>query len=207
MLHYRNFMTLSYILLTSTLQKMKYIRSNNCDFMTEKLRKAILNRSKLRNSFLKTRNEEPKRRFNYQNKFFVSLLRKPKRRFFGKLDHLVVFDNRKFWKAVSSVFLERAFHKKSIILNNNNKTVSNNEKLRKIFNKYFSQLVANLDIGKTLASNVTNSDIDDSVFNAIKKYKVHPRLSKIIQDLQLSFNFETQNKILAEIHNLNNKNV
>ena len=206
MLHYRNLMTLPYMFLTSTLQKMKYIRSNNCDFMTEKLRKAILNRSKLRNSFLKTRNEEPKRRFNYQNKF-VSLLRKPKRRFFGKLDHRVVFDNRKFWKAVSSVFLERAFHKKSIILNNNNKTVNNNEKLRKIFNKYFSQIVVNLDIDKTLASNVANSDIDDFVFNAIKKYEVHPRLSKIIQDLQFSFNFETQNKILAKIHSLNNKKV
>ena len=62
--------------------------------------------------------------------------------------------------------------------------------------------MANLDIDK-----VANSDIDDSVFNAIKKYEVHPRLSKIIQDLQFSFNFETQNNILAEIHNLNNKKV
>ena len=41
-------------------KKQKYIRSNNCNFMTKELRKAIMDRSKLRNKFLKTRNEESK---------------------------------------------------------------------------------------------------------------------------------------------------
>ena len=62
-------------------KKLKYIRSNNCNFMTKELRKAIMNRSKLRNKFLKTRNEESKRRFNRQRNFCVSLLRKNKRGF------------------------------------------------------------------------------------------------------------------------------
>ena len=35
-------------------KKMKYIRSNNYNFMTKELRKAIMNRSKLRNKLLKT---------------------------------------------------------------------------------------------------------------------------------------------------------
>ena len=64
-------------------KKMKYIRSNNCNFMTKELRKAIMNRSKLRNKFLKTRNEESRRRFNRQKNVCVSLLRKTKRRFLG----------------------------------------------------------------------------------------------------------------------------
>ena len=34
--------------------------------MTKELRKGIMNRSKLRNKFLKTRNEESRRRFNRQ---------------------------------------------------------------------------------------------------------------------------------------------
>ena len=77
-------------------KKLKYIRSNNCNFMAKELRKAIMNRSKLRNKFLKTGNEKSKRRFNRQRNFCVSLLRKSKRRLFGKLDHRVVSDNRKF---------------------------------------------------------------------------------------------------------------
>ena len=43
---------------------MNYISSNNCNFMTKELRKAVMNRLKLKNKFLKTRNEESRKRFN-----------------------------------------------------------------------------------------------------------------------------------------------
>ena len=72
-----------------------------------------------------------------------------------------------------------AFHKESIILNNNNKTISNNEELAEIFNKHFSKLVKNLDINETLASNIASSDITNPVFNTIKKYKYHPSTKMI----------------------------
>ena len=68
----------------------------------------------------------------------------------------------------------------------------------------------NLDKEKTLASNIACSDITDPVFNAVKKYKYHPSIKKINRflggkELQFSINFETKNKILADIHNLDNK--
>ena len=190
--------------------KMKYIRSENRNFMTNKLRKAIMNRPKLRNKFLKTRNKESGRHFNHQRNLCVSLLRKSKRRFFGKLNHKVVSDNRRFPKTVGPLFSERAFHKESIILNNNNKIISKTEELADIFNKHFSKIVENLDIDETLASNIASSDITDPAFNAIKKYEDRPSIKKIKhfmvgKDLQFSFNFETKNKILAEIHNLDKK--
>ena len=70
--------------------------------MTKELRKAIMNRSKLRNKFLKTSNEESKRRFNRQK----TLLCKTKREFFWE-DHRVVSNNRKFWKTVGPLFSEK----------------------------------------------------------------------------------------------------
>ena len=78
------------------------------------------------------------------------------------------------------------------------------------FNKHFSKLVESLDIDKTLASNIASSDIMDPVFNAIKNYENHPSIKKIKhfmsgKDLKFSFIFETKNKILAEIHNLDDK--
>ena len=135
---------------------------------------------------------------------------KTKRRFSGKPNHKIVSDNRKFWKIVGPPFSEKAFHKESIILNNNNEIISNNEELAEIFNKHFSKIVENLDIDETLASNIASSDITDPVFNAIKKCEDHPSIKKIKhfmsgKDLQFSFNFETKNKILAEIHNLDKK--
>ena len=96
-----------------------------------------------------------------------------------KLDHRVVSDNKIFWKTVGPLFLEKAFHKESIILNDNNKTINNNEELAEIFNKHFSKLVENLDIDETLADNITNSDIADPVFNAMKKYEYHPSVKKL----------------------------
>ena len=137
-----------------------------------------MNWSKLRNKFLKTRNEESRRRFNHKRNFRVSLLRKTKRCFFGIIDHRVVYDNRKFWKTVGPVFSEKAFHKESIILNNNNKIISNNEELAENFNKHFSKIVEKLDIDETLASNIGSSDITNPVFNAIKKYEDHPSMKK-----------------------------
>ena len=93
---------------------------------------------------------------------------------------------------------------------NNNEIISNNEELAEIFNKHFSKIVENLDIDETLASNIASSDITDPVLNAIKKYEDHPSIKKIKhfmsgKDLQFSFNFETKNKILAEIHDLDSK--
>ena len=97
-------------------------------------------------------------------------------------------------------------------MNNNNKNSSNNEELAETFNKHLSKIVKNLDIDETLASNIANSDINDPVFNAIKKYEDHTSIKKIknfmsSKDLQFLFNFETKNKILTEIHNLVKKSL
>ena len=116
----------------------------------------------------------------------------------------------KFWKTVNPLSSEKAFHKESIILNNNSKTISNNEELAETFDNHFSKLVENLDIDETLTSSIASSDITNPVFNAIKKHEDNPSIKKIKllmsgKDLQFSFSFETKNKILAEIHNLNKK--
>ena len=130
--------------------------------------------------------------------------------FFGKIDHRVISDNRKFWKTVDPLFSEKVFYKESIILINNNKTISHNEELAETFNKHFSKLMESLDIDQFLANNIASSDITDPVFNAIKKYESHPSMKKIKhfmggEDLKFSFIFETKNKILAEIHIPGNK--
>ena len=64
-------------------------------------------------------------------------------------------------------------------MNNNNKTISNNEILAETFNNYFSSFVESLDIDKTLASNIASSDITDPVFNTIKKYDYHSSIKNL----------------------------
>ena len=62
--------------------KRKYIRANNSMLMTKELRAAIMQRSKLRQKFLKERSNDSKHLYNRQRNLCVSLLRKTKRDYF-----------------------------------------------------------------------------------------------------------------------------
>ena len=58
-----------------TLQKKKYTRGNQRPFMNKHISKEITKGSKLRNKFLKTRNNIGKFNYNKQGNFWVSLIR------------------------------------------------------------------------------------------------------------------------------------
>ena len=63
------------------------------------------------NKFLRERTKESKVAYNKQRNICVSLLRKSKRDYFANLDTKVMKDNRKFWKTVNPLFLEKSYSK------------------------------------------------------------------------------------------------
>ena len=60
-------------------RKEKYIRRNNKSFMTKACSKAIMQRTRFRNKFLKNPTDLNKVRYKKQKNCFVSLLRKEKK--------------------------------------------------------------------------------------------------------------------------------
>ena len=64
--------------------KFKYIRANNNLFMTKELRKAIMQRSKLRNRLNRLKTPEANAAYKRQRNYCTSLLRRTKRDFFRK---------------------------------------------------------------------------------------------------------------------------
>ena len=68
--------------------KKKLITVNEARFMMRKLKKAIMVRSRLRNTFLKHPTNENKKSYGKQRKFCVSLLRKQKKK--TTLKHLIL---------------------------------------------------------------------------------------------------------------------
>ena len=52
-------------------RKQKYIQANNSNFITKALRKEIMQRSRLRNKFLRERTNESKTVYNKQRKFIT----------------------------------------------------------------------------------------------------------------------------------------
>ena len=84
--------------------KKKYIGGNQRPFMNKQISKGILKISKLRNTFLKTRNNIDKFNYNKQRNFCVSLKSKEKTKYFANLNIEDKADNKKFGKLLNPVF-------------------------------------------------------------------------------------------------------
>ena len=87
--------------------KKKHLRANHASFVTKELRKAIMERTRLRNIYLKQRTETTKVAYNQQRNKCVSILKKTKRSYFESLDVKFVKDNKKFWKKISPLFFKQ----------------------------------------------------------------------------------------------------
>ena len=74
--------------------KQKYLRANHSPFVTKELRKAIMIRSNLRNTYLKERSEESRLAFKKQRNICVTLLKKAKRSYFANLNISNICDNK-----------------------------------------------------------------------------------------------------------------
>ena len=122
--------------------KIKYLRANHGKFMTKGLHKAILERSRLRNKFLRDRTETSRKEYKKQINFCVNLLKKLKNIILQIL-MLTVLDIRKFWQNVKPVFSNKVKAKTIIKLISNDEMTDNEIKIAKILNEYFVNTVKN----------------------------------------------------------------
>ena len=88
-------------------QKKKYVRGNNKPFMNKTLSQAIMQRTKLRNKFLKDPTEHNKISYTKQRNWCVSLLRKEKQEYFANLNETDIIDNTMFWQTVKPFLSEK----------------------------------------------------------------------------------------------------
>ena len=150
--------------------KRKYVHVNNSAFMTKELGAVIMQRSKLRQKFLRERTNDSKHLYNRQKKLCVSLLRKTKRHYFKQLNNKVISDNKKFWETISLLFSEKAFRKETIILKDSNRSIKSNDELAETFNTFFSNITQNFKLDSNLVEIIGNLNISDPAIKAIKKY-------------------------------------
>ena len=87
--------------------KKKKIRYNHQVFMSKSLRKAIMKRSKLRNTFNKNRFSENWQNYKRQRNICSNILKSAKKTFFENLNINEITDNRNFWKTVKPFFTDR----------------------------------------------------------------------------------------------------
>ena len=86
--------------------KEKYVRANNEPFMNKTLSKTIMNRSRLRNRFIKNPNETNQYNYKRQRNYVVNLLRE-KKKYYENLDPHNILDTKTFWKTVKPLFSDK----------------------------------------------------------------------------------------------------
>ena len=188
----------------------KYLRANHTPFVTKELSKAIMLRSKSRNQYLKCKSEEARTRFKIQRNLCVTLLRKARRDYYENLDLGKVNDSKKFWNAVKPIFGNKVTTRNNITLIENEKVVTSEIELAKIFNKYFVDIVPKLGIKPVVSSR--NNDLETGNLSAIiKKYKNHSSIIAIekymkgLEEKLFSFSKATNDIVLRNVQKLNTK--
>ena len=105
--------------------------------------KEIMKRSKLRNKFLKTRNNIDKFNYNKQRSFCVSLIKikiKIKSKYFANLNIKDVTDNKWFWKTIKPSFSDKSKNSERIVLKENDEIVIEDGKVALTLSMFFFQI-------------------------------------------------------------------
>ena len=116
--------------------------------MTETFSKAIMQKTRFRNKFLKNPADQNKLIYNKQRNFCVSFLRKEKKEYFAKSNEKDITDNRKFCHTVKTFLSDKVRSRETITLVNNGNIEANENEVAKTFNVFFSNTVKNLKIPK-----------------------------------------------------------
>ena len=126
--------------------KHKYLRSNQSSVMNKEISKAIMNRTRLRNRFLRTKCIRDKEAYNKQRNYCVSLLRKIKQQYNSNLDHRKIANNKSFWKYIKPHFSDKSSNSNKITLVERDLILEKNDDIAETFNDFFTSVVSNLNI-------------------------------------------------------------
>ena len=102
--------------------------------MYKELNKAIMTRSRLCNKFLKEKSADSKIAYAKQRNYYVNLLHRTKKKYFANVNISSITGNKKFWKTVKPLFLDKTSHKETINLAVNDIILSDDEVVADTFN-------------------------------------------------------------------------
>ena len=126
--------------------KKRYARGNQMSFFTKELSKKIMARSRLRNKYLKNRNEENRAIYVKQRNYCVSLLRKSKKKYYENLDQINLMDKTILENNIT--FSDKILTRDRIHLTENGEFVKTELETAETLNNFFENVIKNLIIPK-----------------------------------------------------------
>ena len=169
--------------------KQKFVRGNDGLFMTKKLRKAIMIRSRLKNNYHKYKTEISFQLYKKQRNICTSLLRKTKADYFNSLKTSDLNDVRKFWKIIKPIFGGKRDNG-DINLVDNSTIISSDSTASEIFVRFFSDIVSNLNIHFDDKFESYEGYLEDPVDISVFVFKSHPSIKTINERLRINDKFQ-----------------
>ena len=105
-----------------------------------------MQRTKLRNEFLKDLSAANKFSYTKQKKWCFSLLRKEEKKYFANLNEKGIRDNKKFWQTIKPFLSEKTKSREKNPLIENENLASDDAEVANCLNNFFSNIVKNLEI-------------------------------------------------------------
>ena len=138
-----------------------------------------MNRTRLRNVYLRKRSDENRKKYSKQRNYCVSLLRRTKRNYYSSLDAKSVTGNKTFWRTVKPFLSDKTPFNAKITLIEDGEVISSDNEIANVLNTFFSNIVSNLNLPEYPISNPYYNKIRDPVLKAILKYKDHSSIKAI----------------------------
>ena len=170
--------------------KTRFILANQAPFINKDIQRTVMVRSKLRTKFLKSRSKSDQKAYNKQRNKCVSL-RKTKKVYYSNQNVKDIVDDKKFWKTVKSFFSDKSNNFQNISLIENGNLLTDDFEIAEAFNKYFQNLVPNLNLKVPSNLLCQTPENGHEVLAAIYKYQNHPSIKTILEKCNFSFSFKT----------------
>ena len=151
-----------------------------------------MTRTRLLNKLRKPNCRENQLTYKRRRNYCVKLLKRSKKDFYNNFNVKNVTDNKHFWKTIKSNFTDKVLQDEKIVLVEDDKVITAETDLAKIFKGYFENIVERLHIERPC-----KVDLDrEPVANAIKNFSQHPSILKIKENTNSSacFSFRSVSK-------------
>ena len=191
--------------------KKKFLRANHVPYMTKTLRKAVMRSSQLQTKYFKNKSQKDYLAFKKQRNFCSKLFKIERKNYYNSLGIKNITDNKQFWKTIKHFLSEKIKTTSKIKLKDQDKIISNDDKVAEEFSTFFENAVKSLNIKPRNLSLEDTTNLSNPVEIAIKKFQNHPSVQVIRENINLNQEFFFKqvevDEILKEIRNLDsNKN-
>ena len=169
----------------------------------------MMHRSQLETKYRKQPTDINSERYRKQKNFCSKLYKKERKKYYSHLDLKQFTDNKTFWQNMKPFLSDKNKATEKITLVSDDKIFSDDLEIAEKFNEFFKNAVNNLNLSSNEDLLLSTTHLSDPVQIAIEKYKNHPPIltipNNVTRDQSFSFQTASTDTIYKQINLLNSK--